>query len=51
VESAIEPPLPSIDTPRCDLRPSPGIASAANEEKREVLLRLQSMPYGLMEPC
>ncbi len=39
VNEAMKPILPSIDTPRCDLRPSPGTATrVANEEKREVFL-------------
>jgi hypothetical protein len=38
VDEAIQPILPLVDTPRCDLRPSPGTATeVANEEKREVL--------------
>ena len=40
VNEAMKPILPSIDTLRCDLRPSPGTATKAiaNEEKRKVLL-------------
>ncbi len=42
VDSAIQPILPPVATPRCDLCPSPGTATeVANEEKREVLL-----PWG-----
>ncbi len=39
MDEAIQPILPPVDTPRCDLRPSPGTATrVANEEKREVFL-------------
>ena len=43
VDSAIKPILPPIDTPRCDLRPTPGTATeVANEEKREVPLHIRT---------
>jgi hypothetical protein len=41
VTSAIKPSLPLVDTPRCALQPNSRHRIAANEEKREVLLRLQ----------
>src|SRR6266480_4743346 len=44
-------PLPSVDTPRCDLRPSPGTAALQPTKRREVLLPWGSSPYGLMETC
>lgn len=53
VDEAMKPILPSIDTPRCDLRPSPGTTTeVANEEKRKVFLHWGDYsPYRLMEPC
>ncbi len=48
VDSAQKPILPSVDTPRYDLRPSPGTTTeVANEEKREVLLHPRTRIAGM----
>jgi len=52
VDSATEPILPSIDTPRCDLRPTPGTPAVQSTKRRErfscTFGQVLLTPYGAL---